>query len=204
MFSMAALKGKMPLILGAAAAAFALGSRKTSAKTTRRAAGGSRKPVWPLVNNFAAKVPEPGVYWSARAIGAVRSATKLHAGIDLKANAGDICVACEDGIIVKTQGWDGDRAKAIFLQTDSGPVLNYGAVAPNSWNEFNVRKGVRVKRGQPIARVGTYPGGSSMLHFEMYKKGTTTNYRWMRGEPPPPRLLDPTNYLKQAAKLRVS
>ena len=165
-------KGNMPYILGAAAfAAVALGSKSSSAKTSKKSKGSS-KPLWPLVNNFDAKVPEVGVHWSARAIGASRSATKLHSGIDLRAKDGDICVATEDGVIVKTQGWDGPEAKAILLQSDSGPVLLYGAVRPNSWNEFGVKAGVRVKKGQPIARVGMYPGGSSMLHFEMYKKGT--------------------------------
>lgn len=198
-----AKNGNMPLILGAAAAAVALGaSRSTSAKPRKRSKGSSN-PVWPLVNNFEAKVPTPGEYWTARAIGASRSATKLHSGIDLKAKWGDVCVATEDGVIVKTQGWDGDQAKAILLQSNSGPVLLYGAVAPNSWKEFNVGRGVKVKKGQPIARVGMYPGGSTMLHFEMYRKGTTKNYRWMKGDPPPKALLDPTNYLKRASKNKI-
>lgn len=161
--------------------------------------------MWPLVNSAQALVPEKGVYWGARAFAASRKGSaKYHAGIDLKAETGDPVVATEDGVVVATQGWDGPQAKALLLQTDSGPVMLYGAIAPNSWKEFGVGVGTRVKKGQPLGRVGTYPKGSHMLHFEIYREGTTKNYKWYKGDPAPANLLDPTNYLKRAADLRYS
>lgn len=161
----------IPLILGAAAGLALALSRGGSS------GGMTAHPVWPLLNKREKLVPEVGVYWGARGFGVDRGqgTGKYHAGIDLVADWGDPVLATEDGTIVATQGWDGSNAKAILLETISGVVPLYGAVAPGSWKEFGLGVGSKVQRGQAIARVGQYPGGSEMLHFELYTKGTTTD-----------------------------
>lgn len=199
-----AKKGGLPiplLIGGAAVAALALGRRRGGGASS----GVGGNPVWPLQNNFDRLVPEKKVYWHGRAFGVDRGtgSGKYHAGIDLAAKWGDPVLATEDGTIVATQGWDGPNAKALLLETDSGVVALYGAIAPNSWKKFGLGVGSRVQRGQPIAFVGEYPHGSQMLHFELYTQGTRKNERYFIGREPPPNLLDPTNYLKRAAGIAV-
>jgi len=142
--------------------------------------------VWP-VRGEAPNTPGGG-----RAFGASRDGgNRIHAGIDLYGDEGDVVVATESGTIVAAQGWAGPNAKAVLLQTDSGPVVLYGAVAPGSWP----RVGTRVRAGDPVGRLGTYPHGSSMLHLEVYRSGVRRNFRWYAGEPKPPTLLDPIAYL---------
>ena len=55
--------------------------------------------------------------------------------------------------------------------------------------------GERVQRGETIAKVGRYPGGSTMLHFEVYRVGTRKRPRWPFGKPQPGSLVDPHSYL---------
>jgi len=190
----------IPLILGGVAGLALALSRGG------RSGGMTAHPVWPLLNKHEKLVPEIGVYWGARGFGVDRKkgTGKYHAGIDLVADWGDPVLATEDGTIVGTQGWDGANAKAILMETASGVVPLYGAVAPNSWKEFGLGVGSKVRRGQAIARVGQYPGGSEMLHFELYSKGTTTNERWYIDQARPSNLLDPTEYLKRAAGITMA
>ncbi|CAD6875722.1 N-acetylmuramoyl-L-alanine amidase [Methylomonas fluvii] len=130
---------------------------------------------------------------------AERAGGRYHVGVDLWGNAGDIIVACEDGIIVNHYHFY-HGVHALFVQCDSGVVINYGEVKEKSWQEFGLEKGSRVKAGQPIARVGQMTD-SSMCHFEMYAKGTTVNQRYFKGSQPPRELLNPTKYLLYLAEL---
>jgi murein DD-endopeptidase MepM/ murein hydrolase activator NlpD len=70
-------------------------------------------------------------------------------------------------------------------------MLVFGAVAPGSYPA----KGTQLKRGELIARIGRYPKGDTMLHFEVYKVGTTKRVRWPYGQAQPPQLVDPHPYL---------
>jgi murein DD-endopeptidase MepM/ murein hydrolase activator NlpD len=128
-----------------------------------------------------------------------RAGGRYHVGVDLWGEAGDIIVACEDGEIVNHYHFY-NHVHALFEQCDSGLVINYGEVKPDSWSEFGIKKGSRVKAGQPIARVGQMTN-SSMCHFEMYVKGTTENHRYFKGKSPPKELLNPTQYLLHLAEL---
>jgi murein DD-endopeptidase MepM/ murein hydrolase activator NlpD len=105
---------------------------------------------------------------------------------------GDVLVATEDGVVVGVQGWAGENAKALLFETDSGLVVLYGAVLPGS----TAHRGARISEGKPLAKVGVYPGGSSMLHMELYRPGTRTNAVWDTGTSQPEELLDPTPYLE--------
>lgn len=151
-------------------------------------------PSWPLTHR--GEVPTSG----GRAFGARRSdGARHHAGIDLAAIVGDEVLATEDGRVVATQPFNGPRAHAILVEMDSGVVVLYGEVEPHSWGDFGIGIGSRVVRGQKIARVGVNPGGSSMLHFELYHRGTRMNERWLAGHPMPANLIDPTGYLVLAS-----
>jgi hypothetical protein len=153
---------------------------------------GSRSPIWPL----------PAVTRRRWTFGASRaSGERRHAGVDLYAPPGSVVHAPESGTLIASQRFLGPEAVALLMQTDTGPVILFGEVFPQSWERFGLAIGSRVEAGDPVAEVGITPGGSSMLHFEMYREGTRRNARWMTGDPPPPSLLDPTDYLKIAMAL---
>ena len=144
-------------------------------------------PLWPLPKRRTIK--SGGKFGKRRPL-LSGDPTTHHAGIDIGGKYGDAIVAPEDGTIIKNQGWDGPNAVATLLQTKDR-VLLFGAVRPGS----RFKPGTEVKRGQKIAEVGRYPGGSQMLHFETYRIGTTKNHRWYWGESQPDILLDPTDYV---------
>jgi len=127
---------------------------------------------------------------------------RWHVGIDLYANNGDPVVAIADGTVVAIQSFH-LGSWAILVEHD-GVVALYGEVRPNSWQEFGVGVGSRVRRGQPIARIACMVGTESscdshMLHFETYVPGTRKNSPWYQGNPAPPAIRDPTWLLLTAA-----
>lgn len=126
---------------------------------------------------------------SGRVFGAARQGRR-HVGIDLFAAEGDEIVACESGVIVGLQHFLGST-QAMFIQCDSGIVINYGELRDLSWLNFNVRIGSRVSAGQPVGIVGS----TGMLHLEIYRSGTVSNQRWPEDDPPPPDIFNPTLYL---------
>ncbi len=128
-----------------------------------------------------------------------RAGGRYHVGVDLWGNAGDIIVACEDGVVINHYHFY-HGVHALFVECDSGIVINYGEVKVDSWKEFGLDNGSRVKAGQPIARVGQMIN-SSMCHFETYIKGTKTNQKYYKGNQPPRELLNPTKYLLHLAGL---
>lgn len=161
-------------------------------------AAGDPAPVWPLLDlrpRFA-----PDSFMRSRGGG-----KRLHAGIDLPAPRGTVVVAPESGRILKPQTFNGPHAHALLVVADStGIVINLGEVEPGSWDEFGIGKGSPVFQGQPVARVGINPGGGEMLHFETYRPGTRKTSSWSVGQPAPPELLDPTDYILRAAARPVT
>ena len=165
-------------------------------------ASGRPKPFWPLITNHRSKFTisyrTTGgeiVGNGARRFMAKRGDAKYHTGIDLYASDGDMVVAMESGTIVNVYHFY-HGAWALFIQCDSGLVINYGEVKRNSWKEFGLGEGSHVKRNQPIARIETMSGGSSMLHFETYMKPSTQNERYFGGATG--LILNPTYYLLRA------
>lgn len=160
-------------------------------------ARGDPAPIWPLPDVWRG-VPTSG----GRRFGASRKGgERYHAGVDILAPRGALVVAPESGTLVRAYKFNGPRAFALLLQTDSGIVLNLAEVEPNSWREFGRTVGTSgswVGKGESVGRVGINPGGSTMLHVEAYRAGTRANQRWFPGEDPPERLRDPTNYLLEA------
>lgn len=160
---------------------------------------GGQAPIWPI----------PGYRkFSALSVGGDRPFhpphTRYHCGVDIYAPLGTVVVAMEAGRVVRTQGWMSrkgypDRTtKALLLQLDSGPVLVYGALIPDSWKEFGVAVSRRVAAGDPVGRIGTYPKGDHMLHIEGRVEGTIEADDWPNDEPPPASLLNIAPYLKRA------
>lgn len=158
-------------------------------------AQGTASPFWPLP-----RVTKRVATYGGKAFGAARKrGRRHHAGVDIIAPRGAEVVAPESGVVVATQRFNGPNAHALLLQTDTGPVILFGEVEPGSWNQYGAAIGSRVEGGQPVAQVGINPGGSTMLHYEMYQEGTSRNHQWWKGGAAPSQLLDPTVYLEAAA-----
>ncbi len=177
-------------------------------------ARGATRPMWPIDmgSNHPRKLQVPykdveGKWHGnmARAFRASRG-SRHHVGCDIYANAGDVVVAPEAGVIVRTQTFK-DGTHAMMLQADSGVNILLGEVEKGSWNSFGVGKGSRVSRGQPVALVGLQDsdpdtpgvqGGAHMLHIELYKCCPELNIKWPKHEVPSEFILDPTDYLLRA------
>lgn len=131
---------------------------------------------------------------------------RYHAGVDIHCPRGTPVVAMEDGKIVAIQGWRSKKGrperttKAILLQLDTGPVIVYGALIPDSWQAFGLGVGSRVARGQTLGLVGTYPEGDEMAHMEARAKGTRVVHAWYIADGVPADLLNITPLLQLARK----
>ncbi len=195
-------------------------------KTEVEFATGGDRPVWPLVTDDDDKLrvsyEDARGMWHGkwgRHMGAKRTSTdpdtkqqyqRVHVGVDLFADPGDVVAAPEAGeVIAALPFYKGTGA--IYVRTDSGIVVNLGEVKLGSWKAFGIPTGVgqgmRVLAGQPIARVGKSDDGSHMLHVETYDYDVTTDeirqgrMRWIAGNDPPAKLLDPTRYLVRAQRV---
>lgn len=145
-------------------------------------------PLWPLPSSTRA--------WRASSFSSRRPWSggppqSHHKGIDIKAKRGDPVVVPETGKVIGKTGWVGDETAGVLFQTFGGPTLVFGAVEPGSFPDT----GKVLERGEQIARIGRYPGGSSMLHLELYKVGTTKRVKWPWETPQPPTLVNPNSYL---------
>lgn len=164
---------------------------------------GDPNPLWPTITNHSKKfvVSYRTVSGSVEGNGARRfmvdrsGGGRYHVGIDLYGYPDDPIVAMEDCTIVNHYHFY-HGSYALIVHCKSGLVINYGEVKKNSWKEFGLDKGSKVKKGHPIARVGLMSGGSHMLHFETYMPPTTANKRYKGGDSGP--ILNPTYYLLRA------
>lgn len=181
---------------------------------------GSAAPLWPIQTDNPKKIAvsykDVRGKWHGkwgRHFGTTRKGEdgiRRHAGIDLKAHGGDVVLAMEDGEVLATLPFT-DGTWAVYVRNDSGDIVNYGEVFKNSWKEFGLDSGTdtgqRVKKGQPIARVGVMGTDTSMLHLETISGDLTTDdirqgeLRWFKGDPPPYGLLDPSQYLVRAQRV---
>lgn len=186
-----------------------------SPRTSRAFAVGADRPLWPLkvrpMDEKKVRVAYQDVHkrfrgqWG-RHFGSGRKnedgTSRFHAGIDLAAVPGDVVQAMEDGQVVAILPFH-LGSWAIYIRHDSGLLVNYGEVEKGSWD---VKVGDDVTAGQPIARIGTMYGGSSMLHLETFAGDTPIasiregEMQWSADEPAPESLLDPSKYLVQAQR----
>ena len=121
-----------------------------------------------------------------------RNGERHHVGVDVFCMEGDVVVACAPGKIVAFYSFyrrptTGEDTFALFVAHD-GVVINYGEVRRSAREEFGWKIGDDVAAGQRIARVS----GTDMIHFETYVPGVVQNSRWLKNDPRPPKLLNPT------------
>lgn len=188
------------------------------AKTEVPFAEGGPRPRWPLQTNVKRKLAvsyqDVRGKWHGRwgrEFGASRKSKKtggqrVHVGIDLFADPGDVVLATEAGQILAGLPFY-KKTGALYLLTDSGLIINYGELDHGSWHDFGLQAGDRVDAGDKLARVGLSEDGSHMLHLETYEPDVTVDkirqgaMQWWKGDPPPVGLLDPTRYLVQAQRV---
>jgi murein DD-endopeptidase MepM/ murein hydrolase activator NlpD len=95
---------------------------------------------------------------------------KLHTGVDFGAGYGTTIHAAADGVVIGCSYLRG-YGNTVILDHGGGISTVYGHCS-----RIMVAQGVRVRRGQPIAAVGStgYSTGPH-LHFEVRKNGTPVN-----------------------------
>jgi len=179
-------------------------------------AQGADQPAWPLA---VSKDPKLRVSYEdvrglfhgkwGRHFGAKRTSTdpdtgksyqRVHVGVDLFADDGDIVYTTEPGEIIALLPYYKGTG-AVYVLNDSGIIVNYGEVKMNSWRQYDLKVGDVVQARQPIAKVGVSSDGSHMLHIETFTADTTVeqirsgDLRWIAGHQAPAGVLDPTRYL---------
>ena len=154
---------------------------------------------WPL--GVVCPIPDPS---SQGAFGAART-HDIHTGVDLYCPKGSEVYAVERGTVVAVVPFTGPATEPpspwwhptwAILVEGSEHVLCYGEVEPL------VLAGEPVEPGQLIGRVlqvlkKDKGKPMTMLHFEMYTRGTNDPVWWRLGQPKPDCLLDPTPLLSR-------
>jgi len=144
-----------------------------------------------LLARFGAARPSQG--WASN---------RYHLGTDVIARGGDIVIAPEDAVVGSINDFYAGT-EALLLHLENGNTLILGEINPNSYDEFGIKAGDTVLRGQPVARVGTFSSGQQldydMLHVELWKGHRSGSGNWYDGSPPPVDVLNPALYLVKAA-----
>jgi len=110
-------------------------------------------------------------------------------------------IATEDCIVLKTErGWS-EGTRHVFVR-NSRTYATYGGLVPGS-SEPYVLEGQKVPAGTRLGQIGAK---YKMLHFELYDADydLAGNQRWWTGDSPPRALLNPVNYIQQAAGLTLT
>jgi len=117
--------------------------------------------IWPVKGWVTAEFEEKA-----------RPFKKRHVGIDIAAPRSSIVVATADGV-VEFAGYDSELGNLVVIRHGGRFMTRYGH---NS--RILVRSGEIVKRGQPIALVGsTGKSTACHLHYEVWKNGKPVNPR---------------------------
>ncbi|WP_186756719.1 M23 family metallopeptidase [Echinicola salinicaeni] len=96
---------------------------------------------------------------------------KMHTGIDFSAPKGTPVYATGDGKVVEVKTEFGGYGKSIIIDHGFGFKTRYGHL-----NEFSVRKGQTVKRGDEIGKVGnTGSSTAPHVHYEVIKDNRKIN-----------------------------
>ena len=95
---------------------------------------------------------------------------KFHSGMDFSANIGTPIYATGDGVVKKV-GWQSGYGKIIIINHGFGYETWYAHL-----NDYDVRVGQKVKRGEVIGEVGnTGKSTGPHLHYEVHLKGKVVN-----------------------------
>ncbi len=113
-----------------------------------------------------------------------------HVALDIRAPAGTTVYASEGGIVTRVQDLARGYGRHIEIRTPSGVEVIYAHL-----QDFAVRMGQAVTRGQPIGRVGSTGASSGPhLHFEVQRPGAEV----FRGGRSAGTAIDPNTYLRGA------
>lgn len=127
-----------------------------------------------------------------------KSCKRWHCGVDLTGvRGGAWVIAAEDCTLIGVErGWT-EGTRHIFAK-NARTYATYGGLIAGSTKALGLKAGQRVPAG---TRLGKIAGSYKMLHFELYdgEHELSGNQRWWLGDPPPPALLNPINYLQSAA-----
>ena len=124
----------------------------------------SRRFGWPVMGS---KGMSSRFGWRRSPFGRRR---RFHTGLDIRASRGRPIVAANGGVVVHS-GWMGGYGKTIVISHAGGLSTLYGHCS-----SLLIRRGVSVRRGQTIARVGsTGRSTGNHLHFEVRRGGSPIN-----------------------------
>ncbi len=152
---------------------------------------------WPLRSKTSHPLPvlpAPGAFSAERK-------HDVHTGVDLYCEPGAVVVAVEAGTVVAIEAFTGEAAgspwwfdtDAVLVEGASGVVV-YGEVLPTT------SVGATVQQGEVLGKVVTVLKkdkglSQTMLHLELYQRGARTTVWWLKNQPKPESLLDPTQFL---------
>ncbi len=160
--------------------------------------------AWPLLCWSFPLIPEGD---HRGAFGAIRK-HDIHTGVDLYCPNDAEIFTVEGGKVVSIENFTGPNAddpspwwndtKAVLIKGESGVVL-YGEMEPRE----GLEEGTVIEKGEYIGNARTvlkkYKGKPMcMLHFELYKPGTTESVWWKLDDEQPENLVDPTPKLREA------
>jgi murein DD-endopeptidase MepM/ murein hydrolase activator NlpD len=96
---------------------------------------------------------------------------KMHTGVDFTAPKGTPIYATGDGVVITVKTVFGGYGKYVEIDHGFGFVTRYAHM-----NDFKVRKGQKVKRGDHIGSVGnTGSSTAPHIHYEVLKDGKQVN-----------------------------
>lgn len=96
---------------------------------------------------------------------------KMHTGVDFTAPKGTPIYATGDGVVIEVQSVFWGYGKYVEIDHGFGFVTRYAHM-----NDFNVKKGQKVKRGDQIGTVGnTGSSTAPHVHYEVLKDGKYVN-----------------------------
>lgn len=102
---------------------------------------------------------------------------KLHAGIDFQSKPAGLVIAAGNGTIVE-MGVREDFGKWVVIDHGSGAYSSYAHLKKFA---ANLKKGVRVKRGQRLGimgNTGNFSGGAIHLHYELREGNFRKKKNW--------------------------
>ena len=143
------------------------GEQGNGAKNAGNEAAGNTPDIWPTRGYLDKTFVSLGF---GKARDPFTKKEMFHNGIDIRAKLGTDVVAPADGVVLRVEnkkGW----GKLIEIDHGSGYVTRYAHL-----NDFNVKKGNRVKKGDVIGFVGsTGKSTGPHLHYEVRLEGKPLN-----------------------------